>query len=378
MKAFAICDVGAEELCAAEIKELAGVDCKKGDVITFDAGVSELCRFCYASQSASRVCLHIMSTEFLSISDLKRKIAKADIGKYLQNGTFAVRCIKRHTDVLKQKVEAAIGSAILKAGKLKKAIVNLTNPDMVFIAFIFKNRLYLGIDLIGFDAGKRDYKLFMPSFSLRGTIAYSLVRLSGFKDGDVLLNPLCGDGVIGIEAARYAAMFPTNFFRKRELAFTKLRGFREFDFDAVDGRIKKKIKGKIFCVDSALSGVRNAERNAKAARVNHLIKCSKRAVDELDLIFGKGEVNRIVCTLPWPSKTYKQSEAASLYKEFFYQAEHILARNGRIVLLCKAVPLLQQFAAMYGFGIEHKMVLWQGKEPLDVSVWIKKKIKKTK
>jgi len=87
-------------------------------------------------------------------------------------------------DFSSQDIEKETGAFIINNIKEKKAYdqkVDLENPDLIFYVYIFNERCYLGIDFCGFDLSKRDYKVFSSASDIKGTIAYSLLRIVGYK-----------------------------------------------------------------------------------------------------------------------------------------------------------------------------------------------------
>lgn len=227
MKALAITNKGIEDIAALEIKELIKAKTSvKETVVFFDVKKEEqLYELCYKAQSIGKVLLLFDYFEFSNKKEIINKInIKIEKKKYK---TFRVSCkrIGEH-NFSSQGIEDKVGSLIdLKC--------DLNNPDVIYYVYIYNNMCYYGIDVSGLDLSKRDYKIFSMPHSLKATIAYALVRISGFKEGDIFLDPFCGSGEIAIEAARFASNFPTRYYEKNKLKFK-----------ITDKGIKKKNKRK--------------------------------------------------------------------------------------------------------------------------------------
>jgi putative N6-adenine-specific DNA methylase len=354
MKGLSICYKGVEDISAKEILELikAKTEIKSGCVV-FDCELDDLALLCYKGQSVNRVLLLLDEFKINKIEDLKR-ISKIDFSKWLKNRTFAARCEIIDSDLNSREIEKATGDEI--SGK-----VDLDNPDVTVFVYIYGENAYVGIDLGG-DLSKRDYKIFTGQTSLKGTIAYSLVRISEYTPDKKMLDCFCGSGEIPIEAALFASKFPVNFYNKRKFPFLKLI---EFDFDKVDKEIGKE-KFQINSFDTEQRRVKSAEKNAKIAGVNKFINFSRTEVKFLELKF-KEDVDLIITNIPRLTKQVSRNRIEKLYKEFFYQADYILKKDGKIVICCKDSELLKETAEK--FKIVEEREIEHGKEVLKIIVF---------
>lgn len=357
MKALAISYKGIEEVTALEIRELfkAKTEIKERCVLFDVKSMEDLALLCYKGQAVNRVLLLLDNFKIEKIEDLKR-ISKIDFFKWLKDRTFAVRCEIIKNELDGREVEKAIGDEI--EGK-----VDLDNPDVTIFVYIYKNDCYIGIDFSG-DLSKRAYKIYTHRFDLKGTIAYSLVRLAGFDGKGTLVNPFCRNGTIAIEATLLNSGFPVNYFKKDKFLFFK---FFNFDFNKVDKKIKPR-EGKIFAFDSELGYIKSAKNNAKIAGVDKAINISKRDIDWLDTKFKEGEVDFIVANVP---RVTRYSNHEREYKEFFNQAQYVLNKAGRMVLCCNNLELLKKCAEEYGFKITEEIEIERGKEILKVLLLIR-------
>ncbi len=355
MKAAIVTNIGVENAAQKEVSIILRkkADIKKGIIIFDVKDKKELQHLAYSSQSASRVM--ILLSQF-KLNKLEEKAKDIDFSGFISKKTrFAVRCIKTHNDAPTYDVEDAIGSKI--EGK-----VDLDNPQVTVLAFICNTDCYVGIDISGFDLAKRPHKIFTHPHTIKGNIGFSLLSIADYKKEDVLLDCFCGDGTIAIEAALYAANISPNFYAKDKLAFEK------FDFEAIDKKADRKVKVKIHCTDRSMNNVKAAEKNAKIAGVNPLINFSRIDIEWLDSKFEKESIDKIVSYPPTATEQNK-SQMEKLYKEFFYQAEFILKKDGRIVLLTRTPELIEKYSEK--FKVLEKAVIEQGKEILTAIVMTK-------
>lgn len=363
MKGIAITNPGIEDVAKLEIKELIGKTASVyGNVVAFDCSVDDLCLLAYKAQSLSYLMSLLGHFDFKSLDDISKKAAKIDVKDWLKKGSVAVKCerVGEHP-FTSQDAEKVVADALFKGSKPK---VDLKNPDIIILVYIHDNNCHIGIDFAGFDLSKRDYKIFTHPSSIKGTIAYALVRLSGWKKG-ILLDTFCGSGTIPIEAALFASSFPLNFFKKDKFAFTK---FHKFNFDKVDKKAKKKIAGKILGYDGFLPAVNASGKNAKIGGVEKFITFSKMDVEWLDTKFDKSTVDFIVTDPPHLTQENRRT-MEKVYKEFFYQAEFVLSKKGKIVLITRNADEIKKYSQEHKFKLSSERSVWVGKQESKVLVF---------
>ena len=314
MKGMVITSKGIEDVASLEIKDLINADCSSEDsCVVFDLKqLSDLCLLCYKCQSADRVIFLIGKFNFEDFFyEFGKFIEKSDFEEWLNKyGNFRVECIRTGTHDFKSvDVEAKAAEFILR--KSENGIkLDLRNYGILFLVYVIDKRCYFGVDFAGFEINKRGYKIFLHPNSLRGTVAYAVIRHSGYKKKEILLDPFSRDGVIPIEAAFYISDFPHNYFKKENFAFLKLKLGMNFDkfFSAIDKKVKKST-GKIYSYDYQFKYVDYSRKNAKIAGVDKRINFSRVELEWLDIKFKERSVDRIVTNLPisktpiWPEYT---------------------------------------------------------------------------
>ena len=355
MKAIGVTHKGIEDVAALEIKELINKPSKVEDsVVLFEANKQDLALLCYKSQSLIKVLELFFKLKINKLEDFE-KIGKVDF-----KGSFAVRCLRiGEHDFSSKDIEKVVGGAIYEKTKQK---VNLENPDVTIFVYLYNDKAYIGIDYAGIDLSKRDYKIFTGAKALKGTIAYSLVRLSGYKPNEVLLDPFSISGEVPIEAALFASKFPLNFFDKEKFTFKK---FLKFNFEKEDKNTKKS-KLNILCYDSQLRNVKAAQKNAKIAGIDKQIRFGRADIEWLDTKFDKESIDKIVTRIPELARFQKEKDIEKLYKEFFYQVEFILKKKGRIVVIARDLSLFKKYVEKFEVKNEREVSI--GKEVLKIAV----------
>lgn len=366
MKAIVITNKGAEEIAAAEIKDL--INSKphiQETALSFEADSLEtISHVCYMAQSLKKVMLLLDEFSFSSDKDIISK-AKNLSFEEINTKTFAVRC-ERHGEhpFSSQDLEAEIGAVVFKKRKLK---VSLDNPEAVLFLYIYDDHCYIGLDMCGFDLSKRQYKIFTASSAIKGTTAYILCRFAEPDPKHVILDPFCSTSTIPIELALFFSGFSVNYFNKDKFLFNNML---KFDFTSLDKKAKFE-KFNIIGYDSQLRHVKASQKNAKIAGVDKLLSISKLDAEWLDTKHDKKSIDRIISFPPHPTKTFSVSEAKKLMKEFFYQAEFILKDDGKIVLLTLSKDLFLEAASKEKFKLESSHKIWQGQQEFDVIILAK-------
>ena len=366
MNGFAVVSRGLEQIAADDIKRVGhakNVQIKEGLVFFEVDELESFCKLAYLSQAVSRICVEL--ARFKAGSDLESsvKALKKELGSFeLKDwceGPFSVECFRRGDhDFNSHDFE-------MESSKMIGGKVNFKNPSMRFCCLIDFSDAYFGIDVAGFDLSKRDYRIFGHSSDLKATLAYGLVRLSGYDSEKVLLDPFSRSGAISIEAALFALGFPVNYYRKDSFSFLSMKPFSKIDFEAVfseiDGKIKKE-KLKIHNFSSLMPYLKSAEKNAKISGVNKMIRFSRADLETLDLKFEKEKVDLIVTYPPFISRSSDPGRLKKVYNEFFYQALHILRKEGRILLASREVQPLKEIAERNEFRLSSSSEFLMGNE----------------
>ncbi len=376
MDGLIIAHRGFEEVAAKEAEELIGAETKKEEscAIFKCKDYKDICKLAYKSQSAIKV-LQLLS-EFQASQEfeetaasIKKALSEIDLSTYIsENTTFRVSCTRKGEHNFTSQ------DILIEAGKQIKDKTNkdmdFDNPEVIFHIHIIGNKGFFGVDFAGIDLSKREYRIFAHPAALKGTIAYSLLRLSDYKKNHVLLDPFTKSGIIPIEAALYATKRPVNYFRKDSLAFRHIKPLENQDWDQffseMDKETNESQKTHIYGFDSSMPSITAAQKNSKLAGVNKTISFSRLDVEWIDTKFSEGEVDKIVMSPPEESKRIDQKLIEKLYKELFYQAKYVLSEKGNITCLLRNTELLKKSAESYGFSSIHERKVFLGKEEMKV------------
>ncbi len=375
MKAFALTNAGIEQIAASELKELAAAtDIRYSScVITFDVkDFKDFCILAYRSQSISRLCYLVCEFDAASsiaaaAKSLKQKIKGFKLNDWINEGdSFVVDCERYGNHDFNSLDFATEANKIISEISGNKN-VSFKLPLLRFFCYINGSNGYFGVDVAGFDLSKREYRIFGHASDLKATVAYALVKLSGFSPGKRLLDPFCRSGAIAIEAALFASQFPVNYYRKDSFSFLKLKPFSKISFQKLFSSIDKGIgkeRQPIFNFSPSITHIVSSEKNAKIAGVNKLISFSRVDTEWLELKFAEEKLDFIVSFPPALSANADASKIKKLYSEFFYQANLILSREGKIVLAARDSEALEDTARQRGFHLVSKPGFSMGSEKM--------------
>ncbi len=383
MRAFAVTNQGIEPIAAKELNELVAVSDAhlSSGMITFNIkDFKDFCAIAYRAQSISRLCFLICEFEAASslsaaARNLKQKLKGFKMSDWIGGeDSFVVECDRFGShDFNSLDFVTEANKIILEASGNKN--FSFKSPSLRLFCYIDGDKGYFGVDVAGFGLGKREYRIFGHASDLKATVAYAIVRLSGFTSKSVLLDPFCRSGAIAIEAALFASAFPVNYYRKDSFSFIKLKPFSKLNFEKffadLDGKIRKE-KLQIFNYSPSVSHMASSEKNAKIAGVNRLISFSRVDIEWLELKFESEKVDVIVSFPPILSGNSDASKIKKLYLEFFYQANLILSKRGRIALAAVDAEALKESAERRGFVLESKLEFSMGSEKRQALIFVRK------
>lgn len=152
---------------------------------------------------------------------------------------------------------------------------------------------------------RRDWKLESVPASINPALAYIMCMIAEVNEDDIILDPFCGSGTIGITAAKH--------------------------FNPI----------KVLCSDVKGKAVDITMKNARAAGVKkNRIVIFRSNVNRLRL--QKGSVTKIITNMPFGIRTGSHDENIKTYKSFAQKARKILKENGKLVILTQEKNLLTE------------------------------------
>ena len=118
----------------------------------------------------------------------------------------------------------------------KRPSVDTREPDMRIAGFLDQRQFIIYLDTSGEALFKRGWRTETGDAPLRENLAAGLLRVSGWKPGIPLFDPMCGSGTILCEAAQMVQGIPPG--ARRQFAFEKFHDFDPAPWQAMKAAIK--------------------------------------------------------------------------------------------------------------------------------------------
>ncbi|MCE4604693.1 MAG: methyltransferase, partial [Aeropyrum sp.] len=168
--------------------------------------------------------------------------------------------------------------------------------------------------------------------ALKASLAYSMLLLAGARDGDTILDPMCGGGTVAIEAA---LLFESS---------------------------------KIYCVELNRRHAAGARLNAESARVSSRVEVYWGDARKLEDLLGEESVDRIVSNPPYGIRLGDPVDVRQLYKEFMPSAAAVLRRGGTAAIITAETEALLEAARQSRLGLKTSRRVRHGDLWVDIVV----------
>lgn len=244
---FCPCPRGLEAALAEELSEIAqqsttlkvhnqvpgGVHCS--------GNLTDTYRINLHSRIASRVLLRIAHSSYANENDIY-DLALAQpwedwfsVHNTIRIDVTAIKSPLRSLEFTMLKIKDAICDRFREQFS-ERPSVDTKTPDMRIVGFLDARNFTLYLDTSGEALFKRGWRLETGDAPLRENLAAGLLRVSGWKPGMVLFDPMCGSGTILAEAAQIVAGIPPGV--RRAFAFEKFHDFNLAEWLAIKGSVK--------------------------------------------------------------------------------------------------------------------------------------------
>jgi putative N6-adenine-specific DNA methylase len=244
---FCPCPRGLEAALAEELGEIAratsslAVHNQVPGGVHFSGSLADAYRVNLHSRIASRVLLRMAHAGYTNENDIY-DLALAQpwedwfgVQHTIRIDVTAIKSPLRSLEFTTLKIKDAICDRFRDICS-KRPSVDTRTPDMRIVGFLDAHNFTLYLDTSGEALFKRGWRLDTGDAPLRENLAAGLLRVSGWKPGMVLLDPMCGSGTILAEAAQMLAGIPPG--ARREFAFEKFNDFNAKEWLAIKAEVK--------------------------------------------------------------------------------------------------------------------------------------------
>jgi putative N6-adenine-specific DNA methylase len=228
---FCPCPRGLEGVLSEELVELGATQ-----VATLSGGVgfrgpfNLSYRINLESRVASRVLWRIREAGYRTEDDIyqaARALPWTDwfkVNQRIMVDVNARNCPLKSLDFVTLRIKDAICDCFRDAQGARPD-VDRRAPDIRIYAYLSADRFTLYLDTSGEPLFKRGYRDARIDAPLKENLAAGILRLSGWKTSEPLLDPMCGSGTFLVEAAMMALNIAPGAARK--FAFQKMLNFDE-------------------------------------------------------------------------------------------------------------------------------------------------------
>lgn len=317
---FATVARGLESIAAGEL-ELLGAKNVRPDFtgVYFQGDRTLLYRINLWARTIFRVLMPIRELKCYNAQQLYKEVQKIPWEDYLNpENTLAVNCTGsnhqlNHTHFTALQIKnAIIDQQRDQTGR--RSSVDLNQPDLLINAHIHKNRCILSLDSSGDSLHRRGYRRAMGLAPLKETLAAALIEMTTWDSSLPFLDPLCGSGILPLEAALKGLNIAPGLFRQR-FAF---EGWRDFDSslwqmlrqEARDCQLTV-LPAPIWGSDRQGDILEQAQNNAKFCGLGEQVSFIQQELLQLE---APADCGVIICNPPYGKRLGRAEDLGDLYK----------------------------------------------------------------
>ncbi|ACK65326.1 putative RNA methylase [Rippkaea orientalis PCC 8801] len=317
---FATVSSGLEEIAAKELETLGAKEVKPDFTgVHFQGDKELLYRINLWSRIIFRVLVPIEEVKSYNATQLYKSVQKINWSEYLEpDQTFRVNCTGsnnnlNHTHFTALQIKNAIVDQQTRVFK-QRSDIDLNAPNIIINAHINGNHCLLSLDSSGESLHRRGYRPAMGLAPLKETLASALLAMANWDGNLPFLDPMCGSGILPIEAALKALNIAPGLYRNH-FSFQHWKDFDQSLYNKIVTEAKNqqlaKIKHPIFGSDKDLSVIQQARSNATACGVDKEIKLAQISLEKIEPPTTEGI---IICNPPYGKRIGNTEELGALYK----------------------------------------------------------------
>jgi len=284
LQLFLPCAAGVENLLAAEVRRITGLEGKAWRAgVQLQGSWREAMQLNLHSRLAQRVLVELHHGQYRGEQDLYNAAAGVawEIW-FTPSQTFKVEITAQHSPLQSLnfaalKIKDAIADRFRHKFNDVRPSVDTRWPDVRVYVHLTTDTVTVYIDTSGEPLFKRGWREDKGDAPLKETLAAAMIAASGWdelcKQGVPLYDPCCGSGTIVIEAAQIACNIAPGINRK--FAFQKYLPFQAHVWDGLLDQAEAAITeptAPVFGSDVSFRMVDFSERNAERAGVANVVQ----------------------------------------------------------------------------------------------------------
>jgi putative N6-adenine-specific DNA methylase len=318
---FATCAKGVEPVLADELRDIGAGDVKPGHGgVRFSGDLALLYKANLWLRTAIRVLRPILEATVTTPDELYDAVRTLDWSRYMTpDHTLAVDSNVRDSGITHSKYaalrvkDAICDQFVERVGR--RPSVNVDEPMVGLNLHIYRDQAVLSLESSGESLHKRGYRPILTKAPLNESLAAALILMTGWKHETPFVDPLCGSGVLPIEAAWMALHRPPGLTRKR----FGFQGWMDYDVqlwtalrDEARRGVGRTLPAPILGSDVRGDAVAFSIDNARAAGIGRLLRFDKR--DVRDYRPPEGPPGVILCNPPYGERIGEEKDLIPLYK----------------------------------------------------------------
>lgn len=315
---FATCPRGLEGVLADELVALGADEVEKtGGGVGFFGPMT----LCYAanlhSRVATRILLRVSAGKYQNEEDVYQGALAVFWHKWFAaSRTIAVKVVAQDSPLkslnfITLRIKDAVCDRFREESGQRPSVQTL-HPDIRVHAFLTRDRYTLYLDTSGESLYKRGLRKQSGLAPINENLAAGILKLSGWKPGEALYDPMCGSGTFLMEAAQMALNIAPGL--GRDFAFERML---RMDTKAWT-RMKTEAQAAcqpvrplpLFGSDVMGRSLRDADSNLKAAGLREAVTLSKADILEIEPPADSGV---LVMNPPYGVRLGEEEELAALY-----------------------------------------------------------------
>jgi putative N6-adenine-specific DNA methylase len=317
---FATVARGLETIAAQELEQLGAKEIKTDFTgVHFTGDKTLLYRVNLWSRTIFRVLMPIQTIRCYNAQQLYDNIKQINWRNYLDlDQTFAVNCTGSNSNLNHSHFTALqVKNAIIDQQREttgKRSSIDTENPDLLINAHIYRNQCIISLDSSGSSLHRRGYRLAMGLAPLKETLAAALLMMAEWQPNLPFLDPLCGSGILPLEAAFMGLNIAPGLYRN-DFAFQR---WSDFDVNIWQNLLKEAkqsqlshLKVPIIGSDADKKIIHQAISNAESCGLDQDVKFSNI---ELAKVEAPADQGIIICNPPYGKRIGNSQELGALYK----------------------------------------------------------------
>ena len=315
---FATCPTGLEAVLAQELADCGALNVQPVDGGASFTGDIEICyRANLQSRVATRILWRVGQGNYASEDDIYQAVLKLDwkewfsVDRNFMVKVTGVKCPLKSLEFVTLRIKDAVCDRFRQSLN-RRPDINTREPDVRVHAYLTADQYQIYLDTSGAALYQRGFRRSSVEAPLRENLAAGILKLTGWKPGTPLLDPMCGSGTFLLEAAMMALNIAPG--SKRHFAFEKLNNFDQSAWQAIKQQADKNAKQvtfqKIYGSDADLRAVRVSKTNLQEAGLLEAVQLAHKDFAELA---APAETGILIANPPYGVRIGEDEALAVLY-----------------------------------------------------------------